>query len=206
MKERGPGDGISLLVDLGGVLLRAEPRRAIERLAAMSGRSAESLEGPILGEAKAAFDVGRIDAAEFVARVEAACGLSVGAARVRDAWCGIFEDLPETQRLVARLAERHPCILASNTDPLHFAWVRARLPLLGRFRGFHLSYEAGCAKPDPEYYRLLFRRFALEPARCVLVDDLPENVEAIVKLGASGVVHVGAAATEAALAALGVVA
>ncbi|HUB10194.1 MAG TPA: HAD-IA family hydrolase [Myxococcales bacterium] len=194
----------ALLVDLGGVLLDAQPRRAMVALARLSGRPAAELEAAILTAVKDRFDRGQLGEAAFLDELRRACGRPLGDSELRAAWCAIFDDLPEMQALTARLAARHPTYLLSNTDPVHFAWARAHLPLLDRFRGFHLSYEAGALKPEAEYYRQAFRRFALEPAACVLVDDRPENVEAMVSLGGAGIVHESAAGTEAALRALGI--
>jgi FMN phosphatase YigB (HAD superfamily) len=194
----------SCLIDLGGVLLDAFPERAVEGFARLSGRSPADLVEPVLWGAKVSFDSGQIDGAEFTRQVGHACRMPLTLDQVRDCWCDIFEDLPEMQRFIERLARVHDCYLLSNTDPWHYEVAVKRLPLLGLFRGHFLSFEAGRLKPDSEYYRAMFERFHLEAADCVLIDDRPDNVQAIVALGALGVVHRDAAATEASLASLGI--
>jgi HAD superfamily hydrolase (TIGR01509 family) len=196
--------GLLLLFDLGGVLLDAFPRRAVECFAKLSGREVAKLEAPILEVAKLAFDGGRVDPAGFARLVCDACGRRLTLEQVHDCWCAIFEDLPEMQQFTERLAKAHACYLLSNTDPWHYQVAMKRLPWLGTFRGHCLSYEARRLKPDPEYYRAMFKRFQLEPGDCVLVDDRAENVDAIVALGAQGIVHRNVAATAASLAQLGV--
>ncbi len=193
----------TLLCDLGGVLLGADPGRAVHALARLSGRPQAELEAGILGALKADFDAGRLPVAAFLDAVRAACRAPLTDAQIREAWNAIVAEPLPFVPAAGRLAARHPTYLFSNTDPLHLAVARERLPALGRFRGLWPSYEAGCLKPDPEYYRRAFRRFALAPASCVLVDDRPENVEAIVALGASGIVHESAERTEAALREIG---
>ncbi|MGV9616925.1 HAD family hydrolase [Nocardia xishanensis] len=37
------------------------------------------------------------------------------------------------------------------------------------------SAQVGCRKPDPEIFELAAARAGIEPQRCVLVDDLPQN-------------------------------
>ena len=194
----------ALFFDLGGVLLAHDVRRALAGFARLSGRPAAELEAPLLEVAKQGFDLGRMDARSFVLAVERACGRPIGEAKIREVWCDIFDDCPGMQALAERLAASLPSYLLSNTDPFHFEHARARVPALSRFRGHHLSYEVGRLKPDLEYYRLAFRRFELPPEACVLIDDRPENVEAIVRLGASGIVHVELVATERELRRLGV--
>jgi HAD superfamily hydrolase (TIGR01509 family) len=195
---------LALLFDLGGVLLDAFPERAVAGFARLSGRRASDLIAPVLWNAKLAFDSGRINPTEFTRQVGEACHMALTEAQVHECWCDIFEDLPEMQRFVERLAPGYDCYLLSNTDPWHYEAAVKRLPLLGLFRGDFLSFEAGRLKPDSEYYRSVFERFHLDPADCVLIDDRPDNVAAIVALGAQGIVHRDAATTEAALAALGV--
>lgn len=126
---------MNLLFDLGGVLVDAFPERAVECLARLSGRKPAELEAPILEVAKLAFDGGRVGPAEFARMVCDACGKPLDLEQVRACWCGIFEDLPQMQRLAERLAKTQACYLLSNTDPWHYEVARARLPWLASFRG-----------------------------------------------------------------------
>jgi putative hydrolase of the HAD superfamily len=193
-----------LLIDAGGVLVDPHPERAVARLAARSGRSVNELEAALLGVTKRGFDRGKLDGAAFAAELGRASGLTLAEQEWRDLWCGIFDDLPLMQDLVEQLSRQHPCYLLTNIDPWHLEHLRARLPLLSRFRGVHASCEVGFAKPDPSYYRLAFERFGLAPEECVLIDDRVESVEAVTRLGARGIVHRGAEATREALAQLGI--
>ncbi len=171
---------MNLLFDMGGVLLEAEPARGLAELSRLSGRLPGELDGLLLGAAKGGFDSGQLGEAEFLEQVRRLSRRPLGDAEIRAAWCAMLADLPPMQQLAERLSARYPSYLLSNTDPIHLACARERLPVLRRFRGIHASCEVGCRKPESEYYRRAFHRFGLEPAACVLVDDRPENVEAIV--------------------------
>ena len=50
-----------------------------------------------------------------------------------------------------------------------------------------MSGEHGLAKPDPELYGVLVRRFGVVPRTSVYVDDKDTNVEAAAALGFTGV-------------------
>lgn len=193
-----------LLIDAGGVLVAPHPERVLAALASRSGRQANDLVFALFDVAKQGFDLGRLDSASFVAGLGRAFGLDLPEQEWRDLWCAIFDDLSPMQDLVGRLAAHHPCYLFSNIDPWHLAYCRDRLACLASFRGFHPSYEAGCAKPDPRYYRLGFERFGLVPEQCLLIDDRIENVETAMVLGAKGIVHREADETEEALSRLGI--
>ena len=43
-------------------------------------------------------------------------------------------------------------------------------------------------KPQPEIYRLLFKKFSLKPEECFFVDDSPANVEGALYCGMTGAV------------------
>ena len=62
-----------------------------------------------------------------------------------------------------------------------------------------LSGLAGVAKPDPAAYLLMAERLGVEPARCVLVDDLRRNVLGAARAGMTGVHHRSVADTVAEL-------
>ena len=62
-----------------------------------------------------------------------------------------------------------------------------------------LSGLAGVAKPDAAAFLLVAERLGVEPARCVLVDDLRRNVLAAAAVGMTGVHHTSADATLAEL-------
>ncbi|MHB8094616.1 MAG: HAD-IA family hydrolase, partial [Candidatus Aminicenantales bacterium] len=57
------------------------------------------------------------------------------------------------------------------------------------FDDYILSFELGIAKPEPGIYREALRRAGCRAGECVFIDDIPENVEAAVKLGIAGIVY-----------------
>jgi putative hydrolase of the HAD superfamily len=52
-----------------------------------------------------------------------------------------------------------------------------------------VSAEVGLHKPQPEIYRLAAERLGVEPAECIFVDDLRENIEGAEAVGMTGVRH-----------------
>lgn len=62
-----------------------------------------------------------------------------------------------------------------------------------------LSGDVGAAKPDARIYRHVAEVLGVDPAQCVMVDDLAVNVRGAVAVGMVGVHHVDAAATVAEL-------
>ncbi|MCM1326595.1 MAG: HAD family phosphatase [Bacteroidales bacterium] len=50
-----------------------------------------------------------------------------------------------------------------------------------------LSYREKMIKPDPEIYRLLLKRYHLQPQECVFLDDTLKNIEAAQAEGMMGI-------------------
>lgn len=51
------------------------------------------------------------------------------------------------------------------------------------------SHEVGLAKPDPRIYALTCERLGVAPGETVLLDDVPENVDAALACGWHAVLH-----------------
>jgi len=75
-------------------------------------------------------------------------------------------------------------------------------PYVGLVDAAVLSGEAGVRKPERAAYLLVAGRLGVEPAECVFVDDLRDNVRGAVAAGMAGVHHVSVEATTTELEAL----
>jgi epoxide hydrolase-like predicted phosphatase len=62
-----------------------------------------------------------------------------------------------------------------------------------------ISGDVGLHKPQPEIYVLACERLSVEPADCVFVDDLRENVEGAEAVGMTAILHRDSKATVARL-------
>jgi 2-haloacid dehalogenase len=76
-----------------------------------------------------------------------------------------------------------PTYVLSNASAETWPHAAERFPFLGRFDGVLLSGEVGVAKPDPEIFAELCRRFDLRPATTIFIDDRAANVDAARRLG-----------------------
>lgn len=70
-----------------------------------------------------------------------------------------------------------------------FPVARAAYGFFDRFDGIVVSGQERVAKPDHELYRRLLRRYAVDPARAVYVDDVLHNVVAATEVGFADAVH-----------------
>ena len=80
-------------------------------------------------------------------------------------------------------------VLLSNTDSLHFEYIREAFPEIFIFDEYVLSYETGSLKPETEIYKNALKQAGISPEEAVFIDDLEENVKAADKLGMKGILY-----------------
>ena len=76
----------------------------------------------------------------------------------------------------------------SNTNAVHFEFLRKRMPLLTELPHVFASHELGCRKPSAEAFERTLARMGVTASRTVFVDDLAENIAAARAVGLQ-VVH-----------------
>lgn len=174
----------AVLLDLGGVLVDVDHGRALLAFGQRTGRSPESIRRAFEGDnLHGDFNIGRIDEALFRARVLSRLDAALSDPEFDAAWCSTIAPISHIESLLKGLAAQNDLYLLSNTDPIHFSWVKTHCPWIDDFQGLHLSYEVGLAKPDPRYYKSALTRFDLQPKNCVFFDDLLSNVDAAQNVG-----------------------
>lgn len=170
--------GPTVIFDLGGVLVSVDFMRACKRLEAAGGApAAVILEAIAEGEDKRAFDTGRLSPEQFAARFCAAIGVSMPYVEFAAIWCDIFAEQRDVTGLLDEIGKQADLMLLSNTDPLHFDYLRKQYRFLEKFGQLVLSYEIGHAKPA----RQIFERaigLCAPGTRMIYFDDVPEYVGA----------------------------
>jgi 2-haloacid dehalogenase len=119
-------------------------------------------------------------------------------------WLDMFELESAMIELAHRLSERYRVFLLSNIGDLHWAHLSREYRLHAIGHGALPSYIAGVMKPHPGIYVEAERRFALEPATTVFIDDRPDNIATARARGWHGIVHRGYTDTLGHLQTLGV--
>ncbi|NLC56027.1 MAG: HAD family phosphatase [Armatimonadetes bacterium] len=180
-----------LVSDLGNVLLPLEPERAYRALAAASRHPEGIAERVRQVAVETGIGRGGASPEAFYQRLAAALGLQLDFATFCRVWSDIFREDAATVALVrqARVERRY---LLSNTDPIHWEWIRQRHPrVLEPFDALFASHECGLEKPDPAIYRRVLAASGLPPAAHLYVDDLPEYVAAARAVGMDAVCFTG---------------
>jgi 2-haloacid dehalogenase len=96
-----------------------------------------------------------------------------------------------------------PTYLLSNASAETWPHAVERFPFLDELDGVLVSGDVRMAKPDPEIFEELCRRFGLRPETTVFIDDKAANVDAARRLGFAAHHFRDAAGLRAELVALG---
>lgn len=149
-----------------------------------------------------AFDQGLIEVPELVAGIAARTGLSADEVqRVVDAVPPALQPLPATVELLTRLkAAGHRLYFLSNMPAPYADHLEQHHPeLLGHFEDGVFSARVKVGKPDPAIFDIALKRFGVEPAHGLFIDDHPVNIDAARALGLPAHLFTSASGLEAAL-------
>ncbi len=187
-----------LFCDLGNVILPFDFEPAMKKLAALAGKSVDQVREVFFQPYfQDQYERGEINSQEFLDSVRRSLGLgNRGQAPISDAdlaliWNDIFtENWPMIQWLESVLG-RFPIWGISNTNALHFSYIKGRYPIVDRLDGWVLSCEVGYRKPDLEIFRVALRRAGVQANEAFFVDDMEVHVQAARSLGIQAAVFRG---------------
>jgi putative hydrolase of the HAD superfamily len=169
----------ALALDLGNVLVKVDHYRFCRPLADLAGLTPEEVYAKVFGsDLEPGYDTGRFTTQEFYQQVTAHFGVNLTFSQFAAWWNDIFAPMEGMADLVSHLATMYPLYLISNTNALHFDYIKENYPFLEHFQSFILSFEVGSCKPEPEIYQALVQRTSLPPSQCLFVDDKLPFVEA----------------------------
>ncbi len=181
----------NIVFDIGWVLVRLNYRPLLDFLRAHGAQLADR-DAVMRGVRLEDHETGRLPGHGLLERLRGltrAETASLEELRVR--WLDMFELEVAMVELAHRLSERHRVFLLSNIGDLHWAHLAREYRLHAIGHGALPSYVAGVMKPHPAIYAEAERRFALEPAATLFIDDRTDNVATARARGWHSIVHLG---------------
>ncbi len=174
-----------MVFDLGGVLLDWNPRHLYRQLFADPAEMEDFLARICTQDWHHAHDLGEDitqSCRRLAQRYPGYRGMIMAwAERGEEMVAGQIDD---TVGVLAELkAGGMQCLALSNMEPTTFPPRRARFAFMDWLDGFVISGYEGVAKPDRRIFEVLLRRYQLEPAATVFIDDHGANVEAAAGMG-----------------------
>jgi len=182
--EEGSPEVRLIISDFGGVICSFDYRIFCERLARRIHRTADQVLATAFGNhLQADFETGKLSGREYHRTVMTRLDGDVPYEEFYPMYGDIFTEIPVVGDLLRRLRGQYRLYLLSDTNEIHFGYVRKTVATLSVFDEFIVSYRVGAMKPDPRIYQEALRRSGLPAAACLFVDDRPANVEGAARLG-----------------------
>ena len=182
----------AVIFDLGNVLVNYDVEKAAKRFSAASGLSTREIwKRFFLSKFEQAYTRGEISTREFHDIACKTLGVSMSLAIFRHYWNDIFWENPGMDRLLERIKKHYPLYLISNTNALHFTFLKKHFKLLRHFKRRFPSHEVGARKPDLKIYRRVLRKIGLRPEETVFIDDMKSFIEGARKAGMHAILFEG---------------
>jgi len=193
----------NVVFDVGGVLVRLRYEPFIEHLVA-AGIDMSDLPAWLARVDLAAHERGEITGEDLLERVAAMARMPLDRGELQARWLDMFDRAHEMFELASGLMTDYRVYLLSNVGDLHWRHLAAQYGLDDLVHGTLASFRVGAIKPTEAIYREAERRFALEPAATVFIDDLAPNVAGARACGWQAIHHVDPAETRRQLRSLGI--
>lgn len=195
----------TVIFDLGGVLIRWNPRFLYRKLIADEAEMEAFLADICTSDWNECQDAGRTfeeGARELIARhPDKEHLIRAFGDRFQEMIPGALED---TAGIVAELkAKGTPLYALTNWSSETFPPQRERFPFLAHFDGIVVSGDEGLIKPDHRLFRRLLERYGVAAEEAVFIDDDPNNAKAASEIGIHGIHFTDASALRAELRRLG---
>ncbi len=174
-----------ILFDLGNVLVPVNSSRFAEKMKSLTGLGIEQLRASFAQDSLITdYECGRLSDDQFLTRLSARLGVAIRRDDFTAVWSYMFDEVPLLpDRLLEVLAREYRLWAISNTNRMHFEYIRNRYAFLEHFRGWSLSYEVGAVKPDPAIFEHALRGCGISAPEALFIDDQLINVEAASNLG-----------------------
>ena len=174
----------AIIFDLGNVLLAFDESRAVERLAARTGRTRQQIDEYARGTPHVTeLALGKVTKLRFFHTVAKDLAFDGTYQEFALLWSEIFTPIEPMIALAESLKNRLPRLILSNTNAIHMDYVFEHYPFLQDFDAHVFSHEVGLLKPDPAIFQRALRTSGLTAGRTVFLDDIAANAEAARQAG-----------------------
>lgn len=176
----------TVIFDLGGVLIDWNPRYLYRKIFKTEEEINWFLENVCTPEWNDQQDAGRSfeEATEELVTKFPEHELAIRA------WYGRWNEtingrIHETLELLKEIKEskKYKLYALTNWSAETFPWALDNFEFLHWFEGIVVSGVEKSRKPFPEFYKILFDRYQINPAQAIFIDDNIKNVEGALKVG-----------------------
>jgi len=198
------GEIKAVFFDIGNVLLRFDPGEVKRRIYAAVGKKPMAVLRLVLsGGLVDDLERGRMPPRELYRIFREDLGFFGDFEAFRRLWCDNFTLDRDAEALLKKVSRRCPVYLLSNTNHMHYEFIRKNFAFPRFIRGAVLSFRLGLRKPGAAIYEAALRRARVRPREALFIDDMLENVEGARRAGMRALRFEGAKKLERELRKLG---
>ena len=174
----------AVIFDLGNVLLNYDAKRSAIKFSKLSGVPIVKLwRHFFISRTEKAYTRGEVSSREFYRHAKGALKFEVSFKDFSDCWNDIFVENPGMDQLLTQLQKKYPLYLISNTNKLHFDYIKKNFKILRHFKKTFPSHEVGLRKPDARIFRTVLKEIGYKPREAVFIDDAPQFVRGAKRVG-----------------------
>lgn len=178
----------AVIFDLGNVLVNFDAVKAAKRYSKTCKVPIKRIWDHFFTDpTEKAYTRGEISCREFYQHAVNALNAPIDFETFRAYWNEIFWENKGMDALLAKLKKKYPLYLISNTNKMHFDYLKKNFKILRHFKKTFPSHEVGHRKPEPEIYRKVLRKIRLKPQETVFVDDVRKFVDGALAVGMNAV-------------------
>lgn len=179
----------TIIFDLGNVIIPFDINTGVENAAKFSDSSDDEIREKFFdGKLSQDYHSGKISEDKFYESVKKSLDLRMSFQQFVDAWNSIF--LSETilpDGLLEKLAQKHRLIILSDTNKLHFEFIKQNFSIMRHFDDFVLSHKVGFQKPSTEIFEAAIEKARCLPEECFYTDDKKLYIEKAKEFGIDAV-------------------
>lgn len=139
------------------------------------------------------YSVGAITTTEFYEAVIRELDISMSFEDFFQAWnCTFVPEPILPERIIKSLSEKYKLLVLSDTNEMHFDYIKENFPILDYIDDFILSHKVNVVKPSAEIFQAVVKIAGCKPEECFFVDDLQVNVEGAKRFGLNAMQFISA--------------
>lgn len=174
----------AVLFDLGKVILFFNFDPAFQKLSKTCGIPRKEFEDYFISSGlEVLYDGGKITSFEFYSEIKRSLKLKISFAKFKSIWNAIFTPNKPMIRLIQKLSKKYRLVLVSNTNAMHFEYIRKKYAFIKIFDHIVLSYKEKIRKPDEKIYRISAKACRATPQEILYIDDRADLTGAAQELG-----------------------
>ena len=168
----------TILVDLGNVIVYVDHDVIIDGLVKHSNKNKKFIHDYFYNSlTRRGFDKGKLSSIDFFNKYKNNLNLKLNFNQFNKIWCSCFTGLnKDMEKLLNKLKKDYKLILLSNTDEIHFLYLKKKYKILNIFDDFILSYKVGYKKPNPMIYLHAIKKAKTIPSQILYIDDIYQYV------------------------------